>query len=84
MKQASMRVAIGILGLGMVAAVGTGCTQKAKIPPEQMARIEAAANKAEAAANKAEAAAKSAADASARAEAAMNKIEGGWRGTYDK
>jgi hypothetical protein len=69
-----MRVAIGIVGLGMVAAVGTGCTQHVPVPADQMARLEAAANKAEAAANKAEAAAKSASDSAARAEAAAAKV----------
>lgn len=84
MKRAIMRVGIGILGLGMVAAMGTGCTQKAQIPPDQLARLEAAANKAEAAANKAEAAAKSASDSAARATAAVAKLESGWRGEYNK
>ena len=74
MKRSIMRVAIGIVGLGMVAAVGTGCTQHVPVPADQMARLEAAANKAEAAANKAEAAAKSASDSAARAEAAAAKI----------
>lgn len=84
MKRSIMRVAIGLLGLGIVAGVGTGCTQKAQIPPDQMARIEAAANKAEAAANKAEAAAKSASDSAMRAEAAVAKIEGRFRGGLAK
>jgi len=74
MKRSIMRVAIGIVGLGMVAAVGTGCTQHVPVPADQMARLEAAANKAEAAANKAEAAAKSASDSAARAEAAAAKV----------
>jgi len=80
MKRSITRVTIGILGVGLLAGVSTGCTQKAQIPPEQMARIEAAANKAEAAANKADAAAKSAADAAARAEAAASKLGSGYRG----
>lgn len=84
MKRAITRVAIGILGLGLVAATGTGCTQKAPIPPDLLARLEAAANKAEAAANKAEAAAKSASDSAARATAAVAKLESGWRGEYHK
>jgi hypothetical protein len=84
MKRSIMRVAIGILGLGLVAGVGSGCTQKAHVPEDQMARIEAAANKAEAAANRAAAAAASAAEAAARAEAAVARIEGGWREEYNK
>ena len=78
MKRSIMRVAIGLLGLGMLAGVGTGCTQHVPVPPDQMARLEAAANKAEAAANRADAAARSASDAAMRAEAAVAKIEGGF------
>ena len=55
-----------------------GCTQKAQVPPDQMARIEAAANKAEAAANKADASAKAAADAAARAEASASRLSSGY------
>jgi hypothetical protein len=84
MKRSIMRVAIGVLGLGLVAGTTTGCTQKAQIPPDQMARLEAAANKAEAAANKADAAARSASDSAMRAEAAVAKIESGWRGHLHK
>ncbi len=84
MKRAIMRVAIGVLGLATVAAMSTGCTQKAQIPPDQLARLEAAANKAEAAANKAEAAANSASDSAARAQAAVAKIESGWKGGLEK
>jgi hypothetical protein len=80
MKGSITRVTMGILGMGLLTGVATGCTQKAQIPPDQMARIEAAANKAEAAASKAEAAAKSAADAAARAEAAASKLGSGYRG----
>ena len=84
MKRSIMRVAIGMLGLGMVAGVATGCTQHVPIPPDQMARLEAAANKAEGAANKAEAAARSASDSALRAEAALAKIESGWKGHLNK
>ena len=84
MKRSIVRTTIGVLGLAMVAGIGTGCTQHAPIPPDMMARLEAAANKAEAAANKAAAAAQSASDAAARAEAAVAKIEGGWRHEYNK
>ena len=83
MKRSMTRVTIGILGLALAAGVGSGCGH-AKIPPDMLARIEAAANKAEAAANKASASAASAADAAARAEAAVAKIEGGWRTEYNK
>ncbi len=69
------RVAVALVGLTLLAGVTAGCAKKAEIDPAQMARIEAAANKAEAAANKAEAAAKSAADAAQRAEAAAQKAE---------
>ena len=69
MKRSIMRIAMGVLGLGVVA----GC-QPAKVPADLMARIDAAANKAEAAANKAEAAARATADAAARAEAAADKL----------
>jgi len=75
MKRSIIRLGIGILGLGVVAGGSTGCTQKVPVPPDQMARLEAAANKAEAAANKAEASARSASDSAMRAEAAVAKIE---------
>jgi len=66
---------VGVLiGLGLLVA-GCASQKPAQIDPAQMARIEAAANKAEAAANKAESAAKSAADAAQRAEAAAQKAE---------
>jgi hypothetical protein len=68
----------------MLAGVSTGCTQKAQIPPDQMARIEAAANKAEAAGNKAEAAAKSASDSAMRAEAAAAKIGSRYKSGLNK
>jgi len=84
MKRSIKRATIGILSLGMLAGVSTGCTQKAQIPPDQMARIEAAANKAEAAGNKAEAAAKSASDSAMRAEAAAAKIGSRYKGGLNK
>jgi uncharacterized protein GlcG (DUF336 family) len=68
----------GTLSAALIAAVVlcAGCAEKtAKIDPAQMARIEAAANKAESAANKAESAARSAADAAQRAEMAAQKAE---------
>lgn len=73
MKQTSTRIAIGILGLGLMMG-GIGGCKPAKVPPDMMARIEAAANRAEASANSAAAAAKSASDAAARAEAAADKL----------
>ncbi len=79
MKRSHMRVAAGVLGLGLMVSI-TGCPNK-PVPPDLMARIEAAANKAEAAANKATASAQSASNSAATAEAAASKI--GTR-TYDK
>ena len=73
MKQSSTHIAIGILGLGLMAGVLGGCAN-AKVPADMMARIEAAANRADASANSAAAAAKSASDAAARAEAAADKL----------
>jgi hypothetical protein len=70
------QVAVALIGSVLLAGVTAGCAaKKAEIDPAQMARIEAAANKAEMAANKAEAAAKSAADSAARAQAAADKAE---------
>jgi hypothetical protein len=43
MKGSMMRVMSGLLGLGLVAAVGSGCTQHVPIPADQMARLEAGA-----------------------------------------
>ena len=83
MKRSIMRVAIGALGLAVLAGI-PGCTVKGEIPPDQMARLEAAANKAEAAANRADSAAKSASDSAMRAEAAVAKIESGWKGRLHK
>ena len=42
MKRSMTRVTIGILGLALAAGVGSGCGH-AKIPPDMLARIEAAA-----------------------------------------
>jgi hypothetical protein len=81
MKRSIMRVTIGVLGLGLL--VTAGC-KKPQVPPDLMARIEAAANKAEAAANKAEAAARSASDAASRAEAAASKLESRHAGSMYK
>lgn len=78
MKRSFTRLTIGMLTLGLIGVTTSGCTQKAQVPADMMARIEAAANRAEAAANKAEASARSAADAAARAEAAANKVGSGW------
>jgi len=72
MKRSIMRVAVGVLGLGLMVSI-TGCPKK-PFPPDLAARIDAAANKAEAAANKAAAAAQSASDSAAKAEAAAAKI----------
>ncbi len=79
MKRSTTRVAIGVLSLGLMVSI-TGCPKK-PVPPDLMARIEAAANKAEAAANKATASAQSASTSAAQAEAAAAKI--GTRG-YEK
>jgi hypothetical protein len=79
MKRSLTRLAFGVLALGLIGGATSGCSQKAEIPPDMMARIEAAANRAEAAANKAEASARSAADSAARAEAAANKVGSGFR-----
>jgi hypothetical protein len=62
------------IGLGLVGTVAAGCTQHAKVPPEQMSRIEAAANKAEAAANQAQASADKAKASAAAAQAAADKL----------
>lgn len=77
MKRSFTRLAISVLALGLIGGAASGCA-KPQVPPDMMARIEAAANRAEAAANKAEASARSAADAAARAEAAANKVGSGW------
>ena len=80
MNQFSTRIAIGILGLGLAGVIG-GC-KPAKFPPDMMARIEAAANKAEASANSAAAASKNASDAAARAEAAADKLASRYHGPH--
>lgn len=73
MKTTTMGIAVGALALVFGGATMSGCT--AKINPQDMARIEAATNKAEAAANKAEAAARTAAEAAQRADASAQKAE---------
>jgi hypothetical protein len=78
MKRSMTRITIGLVATGLSISLMAGCTQKAQIPPDQMARIEAAANKAEAAANKADASARAAADAAARAEAAASRLGSGY------
>lgn len=78
MKRSMTRTTIGIMAIGLWVGSMAGCTQKAQVPPDQMARIEAAANKAEAAANKADASAKAAADAAARAEASASRLSSGY------
>ncbi len=67
------------IGLGLVGTVAVGCSQTAKVPPEQMGRIEAAANKAEAAASQAQAAADKAKASAAAAQAAADKIGSSYR-----
>lgn len=75
MQTSMQKIVIGFAGLGLVFGL-MGCAAKeAPINPSDMARIEAAANKAEGAANKAEAAARSAAEAAQRADAAAQKAE---------
>lgn len=74
--QSKKAIMVGAMVLGLTTFGLAGCTPKpAPINPADMARIEAAANKAEGAANKAEAAARSAAEAAQRAEAAAMKAE---------
>jgi hypothetical protein len=84
MKRSTTRIMIGLMGVGLLASTSMGCTQKAQIPPDQLARIEAAANKAEAAANSAAASAKAAADSAARADAAASKLGSGYTGRLKK
>ena len=84
MKRSMTRIMIGLMGVGLLASSSIGCTQKAQLPPDQLARIEAAANKAEAAANSAAASAKAAADSAARADAAATKIGSGFSGHLRK
>ncbi len=67
------KAAVAAFSLVAVAALTSGCEQKANAA--DMARIDAAASKAEAAASKAEQAAKAAADAAQRADAAAQKCE---------
>jgi len=67
-----MRMLIGVIGLAMVASL-TGCPKK-PVPPDLMARIEAAANKADAAANQAEMSASKAAASAQKAQAVADKL----------
>jgi len=74
--QTSIRGAVAAVFIStLVAGFAGGCSTKAELDPETMARIEAAANRAESAANKAEAAARSATEAAQRADAAAQKAE---------
>ena len=73
MKAPMLRMSFATLALILGTTVLGGCT--ARIDPKDMARIEAATNKAEAAANKAEAAARTATDAAQRADASAQKAE---------
>lgn len=74
-----MRTVIGVMGLGLLATVTTGCPKK-PFPPDLQARIEAAANKAEAAANQAEASASKAAASASKAQAVADKLGShGWQ-----
>lgn len=69
------RAVVALFVSGLVVGFASGCTPKAELPPETMARIEAAANRAESAANKAEMAARSATEAAQRADASAQKAE---------
>lgn len=66
------RILIGMIGLGLVTTL-TGCPKK-PFPPDLMARIEAAANKADAAANQADMAASKAAASAQKAQAVADKL----------
>ena len=83
MKRSIVRTTIGVLGLAMVAGIGTGAHRR---PRSRLTCWRASKRRPQgrAAANKAAASAQSAADAAARAEAAVAKIEGGWRQEYNK
>lgn len=71
------RILIGVMGVGILATL-TGCPKK-PVPPDLMARIEAAANKAEAAANQADMAASKAAASAQKAQAVADKLGSkGW------
>lgn len=74
----NMRTLMGIVGLSLMASVITGCPKK-PFPPDLLARIEAATNKAEAAANQASASASAAAASAAKAQAVADKLgDRGW------
>jgi hypothetical protein len=71
------RMLIGVMGAGLLATL-TGCPKK-PVPPDLMARIEAAANKAEAAANQADMAASKASASAQKAQAVADKLgTNGW------
>ncbi len=73
MKRSMLGMSFATLVLVFGVTAISGCT--ARIDSKDMARIEAATNKAEAAANTAAAAARTAADAAQRADAAAQKAE---------
>ena len=74
-----MRTVIGVMGLGLLATVTTGCPKK-PVPPDLMARIEAATNKAEAAASSADMSASKASASAAKAQAVADKLGShGWK-----
>jgi hypothetical protein len=71
------RILLGVMGVGLLGAL-TGCPKK-PVPPDLMARIEAAANKAEAAANQADMSASKAAASAQKAQAVADKLGShGW------
>jgi hypothetical protein len=84
MKRSTRRIMIGLMSVGLLASTSIGCTQTVHVPADQMARIEAAANKAEASANSAAASAKAAADSAARADATATKIGSSFSGHLKK
>ncbi len=74
----SVRTLIGVLGLGLIASITTGCPKK-PVPPDLAARIEAATSKAEASAAQADAAASKAAASAQKAQAVADKLgDRGW------
>ncbi len=79
-----INIAIGLLGLGLMASVTTGCPKNPGVPPDLMARLEAAANKAEASASQAEMSAGKANEAARIAQAAAAKLDAGHAGSMYK
>jgi hypothetical protein len=74
----NVRILIGVVGLGLIATVTTGCPKK-PVPPDLMARIEAATSKAESAAMQADSAASKAAASAQKAQAVADKLgDRGW------